>query len=54
MLIQDYLKIKQPEIIIELQKIGFVPFESKTYELDPNFDFFDKLMREIPNKYRGE
>ena len=52
MKIIDQVKLKQPHLIPELIKQGFRPFEYVDCEPDPEFDFFDKLMREKPYKGR--
>ena len=48
MRILNYLLSTQPEIVKKLEKIGFKPFHVIEDEHDPEFEYYDKLMREVP------
>ena len=53
MKIYDYLKINQPTIINKLvEYIGPNFYLESDIELDPEFDFYKKLMEGVPNKYK--
>lgn len=46
----DLIRAYQPELLPTLERLGFHPFDTVDDEPDPTFDFFDKLMREVPRK----
>lgn len=50
MKIIEYIIIRQPDVIPKLKFMGYEPFIEPEEEPDPTFDYFDKLMREVPRK----
>ena len=49
----DQIREKQPEILPQLEVMGFRGLEEIDDEPNPVFDFFDKLMRQVPRKGKG-
>ena len=44
----NYLLQTQPYIVKQLEMIGFKSFQIQEEEDDPEFEYFDKLMRQTP------
>lgn len=49
----DYVKHMQPYIVSKLIGLGWKPYAEADFWDDPEFRFYDKLMRQTPRPGRG-